>query len=144
MHPLSPRAPFRTLRGAGLRREILSGRLFAGGAGAAEFMDNTALRTAQVESFSQRAARETVPVIIGGDTNLPSLSYVLHRYLSRYQDGFSVAGSGFGYTFPTTRPWMRMRIDRVLASPELRFARFDVGTSHASDHFCVVADLQRR
>jgi endonuclease/exonuclease/phosphatase (EEP) superfamily protein YafD len=82
-------------------------------------------------------------VVIAGDTNLPGLSHVLHRYLSRYQDGFAKAGWGFGYTFPTRPrgPWMR--IDRIVASDELRFVRFRVGRSLASDHECVVADLQR-
>ncbi len=143
VHPLSPRDSFRTLRGHGLKREILSGRLFTG-ANAGPFVNNAELRAAQVEAFSERAASEAVPVVLGGDTNLPDLSWVLHRHLSGFQDGFSAAGSGFGYTFPTNRPWMRMRIDRILASRELRFTRFDVGASRASDHFCVVAELQRR
>ncbi len=141
VHPLSPRFAFYEMRGHGLRREILSGRLFSG-AKAPAFLENSGVRAAQVEAFSQYAGRENVPVVIGGDTNLPDLSYVLHRYLSTFQDGFAEAGSGFGYTFPTKSPWMR--IDRVLASSTLRFVRFDVGTSQASDHLCVVADLQRR
>jgi endonuclease/exonuclease/phosphatase family metal-dependent hydrolase len=37
-----------------------------------------------------------------------------------------------------------MRIDRILASPGLRFTNFDVGCRGASDHLCVVADLSRR
>jgi len=144
VHPLSPRFAFHELRGHGLRREILSGRLFSG-ANAAGIVENSHVRAVQVEAFSRHAARETVPVVIGGDTNLPDLSYVLHRYLSSFQDGFVKAGSGFGYTFPSTAtrsPWMR--IDRILASDQLRFVGFDVGTSRASDHLCVVADLQRR
>jgi endonuclease/exonuclease/phosphatase (EEP) superfamily protein YafD len=64
--------------------------------------------------------------------------------LSVYQDGFRKAGWGFGYTFPNDRrppPWMR--IDRILATDQLRFVRFDVGDSRASDHRCVVADVQK-
>jgi endonuclease/exonuclease/phosphatase family metal-dependent hydrolase len=82
-------------------------------------------------------------VVIGGDTNLPGLSVVLGEYLSGFRDGFSQAGWGFGYTYPTDkwRPWMR--IDRILASNALRFTGFEVGQSKVSDHRCVVADLQR-
>jgi len=142
VHPLSPREIFYTLRGRGLRREVLSGRLFSS-ANSAVFQANSGLRTLQVEAFSAAADGETEPVVIAGDTNLPGLSFVLHRYLSRYQDGFTKAGWGLGYTFPTDRhPWMR--IDRIFASEDLRFVRFEVGQSHASDHRCVVADLQRR
>jgi vancomycin resistance protein VanJ len=142
VHPLSPRHGFYKLRGAGLRREILSGRLF-GGENAALLQSDSDLRGEQVEAFSRSADQEHGPVVIAGDTNLPGLSMFLHRFLSRYHDGFSDAGWGFGYTFPADRrPWMR--IDRILASDDLRFVGFEVGQSKLSDHFCVVADLQRR
>jgi len=142
VHPISPREVFHAFHGNGFRRELLSGRLFSS-AGIGVFKANSGLRALQVETFAEAASRETDPVIIAGDTNLPGLSYVFNRYLSGYQDGFSDAGSGFGYTFPTNRrPWMR--IDRILASDQLRFVRFEVGNSIASDHLCVVADLERR
>jgi vancomycin resistance protein VanJ len=142
VHPLSPREIFYALRGRGLRRELLS-RHFYSSASAAIYQVNNGLRTLQVQDFAGAAQRETDPVVIAGDTNLPGLSYVLHRYLSEYQDGFVKAGWGFGYTFPTNRhPWMRL--DRILASEELRFVRFEVGRSVSSDHRCVIADLQRR
>ncbi len=142
VHPISPREDFAALRGQGLRREIKTGRLFSGGA-APQIASNAALRTLQVESFSAAADRETIPVVIAGDTNLPGLSKIFGRYLSHYTDGFRAAGWGLGYTYPNDRkPWMR--IDRILASDALRFVGFEVGTSSASDHLCVVADLQRR
>ena len=81
------------------------------------------------------------PVVIAGDTNLPGLSPLLAKSYGQYTDGFSVAGRGFGYTFPAKRPWMR--IDRVLADPRLRFLRFFTGSVIASDHLYVVAELGR-
>jgi vancomycin resistance protein VanJ len=142
VHPISPRETFYAFRGDGLRGELSSGRLFSS-AGIGVFKANTGLRSLQVETFAHAAERETDPVIIAGDTNLPGLSYLFNRFLSGYQDGFAEAGSGFGYTYPTNRhPWMR--IDRILASQELRFVRFEIGSSLASDHLCVVADLERR
>jgi endonuclease/exonuclease/phosphatase family metal-dependent hydrolase len=142
VHPASPREDFAALRGHGLRREILSGRLFSGNA-APLIAKNAGLRALQVQSFAESAARVSGPVVIAGDTNLPGLSKILGRYLSQYADGFREAGWGLGYTYPNDRtPWMR--IDRILASDQLRFVGFDVGTSPASDHLCVVADLQRR
>jgi endonuclease/exonuclease/phosphatase (EEP) superfamily protein YafD len=142
VHPISPRETFYTLRGQGLRGEILSGRLFSP-AHAPIVQANSDLRARQVKAFADSAGRETDPVVIAGDTNLPGLSFVYGQYLSGYQDGFAKAGWGFGYTFPNNRrPWMR--IDRILASERLRFVRFDVGHSAWSDHRCVVADLQAR
>jgi endonuclease/exonuclease/phosphatase (EEP) superfamily protein YafD len=144
VHPISPRAGLYGLRGQqGLRHEIATGGLLRGD-GAPLLETNAGLRTLQVETFSEAAAKETGPVIIAGDTNLPGLSPVLHRYLSSYADGFTRAGWGFGYTFPTNewRPWMR--IDRILANDAFRFVRFEVGHSAVSDHRCVVADLERQ
>jgi endonuclease/exonuclease/phosphatase (EEP) superfamily protein YafD len=144
VHTISPRAALFGLRGKhGLRREITSGRLFRGDE-APRIEGNASHRAAEVEAFVEAAAKETDPVILAGDTNLPGLSRVLHRFLSTYDDGFARAGWGFGYTFPTDkwRPWMR--IDRIMTNAPLRFVRFEVGDVRtASDHLCVVADLQR-
>lgn len=141
VHPISPRSGFYAVRAGGLRHQILSGKLFLGEE-APVVQANSGLRTMQIEKVAELAARETNPVVIAGDTNLPGLSPVLHQYLGRYQDGFREAGSGFGYTFPSRYPWMR--IDRILASRELRFVRFEVGCPGVSDHLCIVADIERR
>jgi endonuclease/exonuclease/phosphatase family metal-dependent hydrolase len=141
VHPVSPRSVFYEMRGkGGLKREILSGHILSGAA-APDVDENNRLRALQIQSASELAANETYPVIIAGDTNLPGLSHVFGRYLSNYQDGFAKVGWGFGYTFQAYRRWMRL--DRILAGPELRFTSFQVGCSGASDHLCVVADLQR-
>jgi vancomycin resistance protein VanJ len=142
VHPISPREALFAVRGEnGLRREVLSGRVFASAAAPLIGM-NAGLRTLQIQTITEAAARETGPVVIAGDTNLPGLSRTLHRYLSGYEDAFTTAGWGFGYTFPTNkwRPWMR--IDRILTNDHLRAVGFEVGRGTLSDHRCVVADLQ--
>jgi vancomycin resistance protein VanJ len=141
VHPISPRSGLLALRGGGVLSKLRIGRLpseFHAGPLRAE----TGLREAQVRDFAEAASRESLPVVIAGDTNLPGLSWILNRYLSRYEDAFASAGRGFGYTFPTGQPWMR--IDRILATSDFRVVGFDVGRSMASDHHCVVADLQTR
>jgi endonuclease/exonuclease/phosphatase (EEP) superfamily protein YafD len=139
VHTVSPRHPLYALRGRkGLMREMVEGAQ-------SPLRANAEFRTAQVGAFAGAAAAETDPVILAGDTNLPGLSPVFARFLSGYDDAFSNAGWGFGYTFPTTKllPWMR--IDRILARGPLRFVAFQVGKAYAaSDHLCVVADLQRQ
>jgi vancomycin resistance protein VanJ len=140
VHPVSPRFGFYQIRGQGLRREMLSGRLFAA-ANVALLNADSQLRAEQIKAFSALADADTDPVIIAGDTNTPGGSRVLYAYLARYQDGFAQAGRGFGYTYPTRLPWMR--IDRIFASQELRFVSFTVDCGNVSDHQCVFADLQR-
>jgi endonuclease/exonuclease/phosphatase family metal-dependent hydrolase len=145
VHPISPRGGLFALRSGGLRVKLVSGLLHGHpleGFDSTTLMAETGLRKAQVESFAQAAETETLPVIIAGDTNLPGLSRILGSNLSRYEDAFGSVGEGFGYTFPAGHPWMR--IDRVFATHTLRFVGFQVGRSSASDHYCVVADLQAR
>jgi vancomycin resistance protein VanJ len=143
VHPISPREAFDTLRAGGVRHELSSGDIFSR-SNAEAVEKNFGLRQLQVETFAEAAAHEADPVVIAGDTNLPTLSRVYGANLSRFQDGFVRAGSGLGYTFPNGRHGRWMRIDRILASDPLQFVGFEVGTSNASDHRCVVADLQRK
>jgi endonuclease/exonuclease/phosphatase (EEP) superfamily protein YafD len=138
VHTVSPRGAFYRLRGKGLRREILSGRLFTG-ENAASVQELAALRALQIQALATMANQERDPVIIVGDTNLPIHSPVRRRYLGNYQDGFAEAGLGFGNTFPSKHPWMR--IDLILASQALHFTRFEVGSGLASDHRSVMADV---
>jgi vancomycin resistance protein VanJ len=138
VHPISPREGFDELRGRGFRDEVQSGRVFTGLARAPiEF--NALRRRRQVADLAKAARRSLRPVIIAGDTNLPDLSWVLVTQLGDFQDGFSSAGSGFGYTFPSKRPWMR--IDRVMTNDKLKVTDLLVGTGRASDHLCVVATI---
>jgi endonuclease/exonuclease/phosphatase (EEP) superfamily protein YafD len=138
VHTVSPRHALFPLRGRrGLLAELRSPH-------PSPLESNALERESQVQTFTESAAMETDPVLIAGDTNLPGLSRVFARFLSSYDDGFPKAGWGFGYTFPTYRggPWMR--IDRILTKAPLRFVSFQVGRAFAaSDHLCVVADLQR-
>jgi endonuclease/exonuclease/phosphatase (EEP) superfamily protein YafD len=136
VHTTSPRPGLEEVRGRGLREEIASGRLFA--AKSARPVElNAYRRRRQMEALATAAVASPRPVIIAGDTNLPGLSWILNEYLGRFRDAFSQAGWGFGYTFPTNRPWMR--IDRVLTNDRLRALDFRIGEGRSSDHRSVCA-----
>lgn len=141
LHPVSPREAFWKLRGErGFRRELGSGRFFRGEAVPAINYENQ-LRVLQVKVGTELVAKDPYPKVIAGDTNLPALSRAFADYLSPYRDGFDEVGLGFGYTYPRKLP--SMRIDRILASDELRFTSFEVSCDGVSDHLCVVAELER-
>jgi endonuclease/exonuclease/phosphatase family metal-dependent hydrolase len=137
LHPISPRDALDDARAlarepgqaAGVRRTTA---------------DNTALRRLQVRTAAALAAASKNPVILAGDTNLPGSSALLAELLERWQDGFDAVGRGFGYTFPVGRRGAWMRIDRILASRQLRFLTFAVGRGRGSDHRAVWADLELR
>jgi endonuclease/exonuclease/phosphatase (EEP) superfamily protein YafD len=141
VHPVSPRHGMWSLRVGGFRNAIRTGTLFDKDR-TRKLNEDGALSDAQVALFAANAAKETVPVVIGGDTNLTGLHPALSK-LNGFRDGFKEAGWGFGYTFPSGRKaWMRL--DRLFASRQLRFVGFQVGKHDwASDHRCVVADLQK-
>ncbi len=124
VHPISPREDLGALAGTkGFRNLLRSGRLLEPG-GPAVIQANTGLREAQIRAVADLATHEEGAVLIAGDTNLPGLSRVARQAFSSFNDGFLTAGNGFGYTYPTKHPWMRL--DRIFANAELEFARFEV------------------
>jgi endonuclease/exonuclease/phosphatase (EEP) superfamily protein YafD len=141
VHPISPRDAIDAVRGNGFLVDLQSGDLFDVDHDAIQ--ENTDLRHLQAEAIATVAAASVNPVLIGGDTNLPNQSRIFAETLGRWTDGFDKVGRGFGYTFPVGKHFPWMRIDRILAGPELRFLDFSVGRGRGSDHHCVWADLER-
>ncbi len=141
VHPISPRDPLEDVRGEGFLVGLRTGAVFHGDR--RSITKNTHLRRIQAEAIAALAAASPNPVIIAGDTNLPDPSRIYADTLGRWQDGFAAVGRGLGYTFPVGRRFAWMRIDRILAGPELRFLDFVVGDGRGSDHHCVWAELER-
>lgn len=136
VHTSSPRTAFFHERNRwNLWSAIASGDL----AGNIEW--NTNLRSREVLALTADVARSRVPVIIAGDLNLPGLSRIFSERFGGFRDGQVEAGCGFGYTYPSHRLFPWMRIDRVLASPQLGFVDFRVGRAGGSDHRPVTARL---
>jgi len=142
MHPRSPRDGVEEARGSGFRSRLHDLGLL--GESIDHVAKNTTLRRRQVESLCEGVRRAKNPVLIAGDTNLPTLSWLYHRTLGALdvKEAFDEAGAGFGYTFPAKVPWMR--IDRVLASAPFQVLRVRDGGKLESDHRYVVVDLARQ
>jgi len=81
------------------------------------------------------------PTILAGDFNMTPESSIFRKYLLRYVDAFSEAGTGFGGTRPTK--WHSVRIDHVLADRHWNVKCCCVCRDVGSDHLPVVAELQR-
>jgi endonuclease/exonuclease/phosphatase family metal-dependent hydrolase len=141
VHPVSPRNGLEEMRGDGLLHGLLRGRI-GEQQGIAAMRANSRLRLVQAEAIAAEARRSPHPLLIAGDTNMPGLSWILGHALGDYRDAFAEVGRGFGYTFPTGRPWMR--IDRILGDGRVAFHRCEVLHSAASDHLPVVADVSLR
>lgn len=141
LHPISPRGTFGVMRFRGMFHRLRTGAILEGDP-EVDLAKNAELREKQVAAAGAMAKREHLPVLLAGDTNMPGLSAALRRHLPGYADGFRSASWGFGYTYPAKRPFLRL--DRVLAGPELGFAEFRVGCPGVSDHCFVRAVLFRR
>ncbi|HVV51582.1 MAG TPA: endonuclease/exonuclease/phosphatase family protein [Polyangia bacterium] len=140
VHPVSPHGAFDSIRGEGLRSEIASGRVFQSDTREA-MVANTNQRVMHVRTLAEDAAAWSEPVLIAGDTNLPGPSWARAHWLGGYQDAFSTAGRGFGYTYPAQKKaWMR--IDRILAGPRFRVLAAATVPPRVRDHLPVMADLE--
>jgi len=143
VHPISPRGVFGVYRFRGVFQRLKQATVVSPLLDEeSDMLGNAGLRAAEIEAALRAARAERLPVIVAGDTNLPGLSPTLRRAFAGFEDGFEQVSSGFGYTFPAKRPFLRL--DRIFAGPGLRFTSFQVGCRGASDHLCVWADLTRR
>lgn len=80
-----------------------------------------------------------MPTLVAGDFNTPAGSSLLEPLKQGFRDGFEQAGWGFGYTWPSRLPGLR--IDQVYASPVWAFRRCWVGPDVGSDHLPIIAEL---
>jgi vancomycin resistance protein VanJ len=136
VHTTSPREGLEDMRGGGFLYELRRGNILFG-RNADTLTFNAYRRRRQVENLAAAARASPHPVIIVGDFNLPAMSHIVHDHLADFDDGFEQAGRGFGYTYPSKIPFLR--IDRIFTGRGLRVVDFRVGDTRASDHLCVAA-----
>jgi vancomycin resistance protein VanJ len=80
-----------------------------------------------------------LPVLVGGDFNMPSDSPLFAPVRRRFRVGFDEAGWGYGYTYLASLPLIR--IDHLLASDHWRITRCWVGPDLGSDHRPLIAEV---
>lgn len=103
---------------------------------------NTAKRRAESLLVSRFASEFTGPTIVAGDFNTPVESRIYQTQWAGWQNAFSQAGCGLGYT-KYTRLY-GIRIDHVLVSSHWRVLTVRVGPDLGGDHRPVVAELGLR
>ena len=102
------------------------------------------LRARQANILARLIAETETPLIVTGDLNSTSRSWVYHKIKGPLQDVFGAVGSGWGATYHSALPIMR--IDYVFISHHFRPIGASVVKSdrEISDHLPVVARLQWR
>ena len=86
----------------------------------------------QVKAFLENEAASPYPVIIAGDFNNSSTSYVYRKLKGKKNDAFAKAGTGTGRTF--TFDFLPLRIDFVLTDPRFKITNFKNYSLSLSDH----------
>lgn len=78
------------------------------------------------------------PLILGGDFNNPPRQGLGQMLSNRMTDAFSAAGNGFGWTYSSSRPVVR--IDHLYSTAEFSPMVAEVGPSFGSDHYSLYAE----
>lgn len=110
--------------------------------GADEMRRNTEKRRLEAELASEFVGKSSAPLIVAGDFNTPVESRIYQRYWSGWQNVFSQAGLGLGYTKYTR--FFGVRIDHILVSSHWRSRSAWIGPDLGGDHRPVVAELALR
>ena len=91
----------------------------------------------QVKAFLENEASSPYPVIVAGDFNNSSTSYVYRKLKGEKNDAFAKAGSGTGRTF--TFDFLPLRIDFILTDPKFEVTDFKNYSLSLSDHEPIMA-----
>ncbi|MGH3316611.1 MAG: endonuclease/exonuclease/phosphatase family protein [Nocardioidaceae bacterium] len=101
-------------------------------------------RLAQAETINGTVTSREMPTVLLGDLNSapgsPEIRTLTEHLVDAWFVGGLVRGSGNGCTYSTHTPFVR--IDYVLASPDIAVEQVRVVSSEASDHLPVAADLR--
>ena len=106
-----------------------------------EMRSNIIFRNLESRLIAEWIRKTDLPIVIGGDFNLPTDSAIFREHWTQFSDGFENAGLGFGYTKFTS--WWGARIDHVLYDSAWRAVRAEVGPDLGSDHRPMIATLER-
>lgn len=114
-----------------------------------EYAESLPPRIALLRGLCARVQQETLPYLVMGDFNTPSIGYG-HRLLTeQLTDCFVAAGRGYGLTFPgdfshrgmPVPPWLRL--DYIFTGPGWETLYCEAERDRASEHRAVVAGLRR-
>jgi len=102
----------------------------------------TGARDEQLRDLAGLARERTRPLLIVGDLNITPWSPHFRALLREGGLMDSGRGHGLGGTWPSFVPaWLRIPIDHVLVTPELRVLNRSRGRSFGSDHVPLVVDV---
>ncbi|MBX5438468.1 MAG: endonuclease/exonuclease/phosphatase family protein [Thermoflavifilum sp.] len=100
------------------------------------------LREHQVLAVAEAIRQSPYPVILCGDFNTTPVSTTYFTLSRHLQDAFLRKGAGLGRTYARYAP--TLRIDYIFVDPRLEVKGFEVLKLRASDHYPVMAGINRK
>lgn len=100
------------------------------------------LRESQAVMVAKWVKASPHPVIVCGDLNTTPVSATYGTVRGHLQDAFLEKGAGIGRTYWRYAP--TLRIDYIFVDPRLQVKGFEVLHIRASDHYPILASIDRR
>ena len=101
-----------------------------------------------IDLLRERASRETIPYIIGGDFNMSDHAAMYGQLSAQFGDSFRETGTGFGYSYPSPEYYdlpaffpSAVRIDYLWHSSQFQTMSAALGAFTGSDHLPLVASF---
>jgi endonuclease/exonuclease/phosphatase family metal-dependent hydrolase len=107
-----------------------------------QYRSSILARAEEVEQIRRMIDAEEVPVIVAGDLNSTADTWAFRHIAGGLQDAFGKAGRGWGMTYHSRYPLVR--IDHILVGPEFEVVEAFVSDPRLSDHRPVVARIRWR
>ena len=101
-------------------------------------------RNAQLRSLARHVRTLSGPVVVVGDFNLTPYSPWFADFLERTQLHSALRGRGPQWTWPSFLPLLGIPIDHVLVSRDLAVTAYFRAGDIGSDHYPIIADINRR
>ncbi|WP_299685634.1 endonuclease/exonuclease/phosphatase family protein [uncultured Dokdonia sp.] len=95
----------------------------------------------QVMVFLKSEQKSPYPVIVAGDFNNSSTSYMYRKIRGVKQDAYEKAGTGTGRSF--TFDFIPLRIDFILADPKFEILQFENYDIKLSDHYPIESVINK-
>jgi endonuclease/exonuclease/phosphatase (EEP) superfamily protein YafD len=102
----------------------------------------SAARAREFALIADTASATTLPLVAIGDFNVTPASPHFTVLLERGRLRDAAAGRGGQPTWPSLLPWLGLRIDHALVSPQVAVNSYARGRVEGSDHRPIVVDLQ--
>ena len=105
--------------------------------------ENINLTELILNSINELFSNNKYPLIIAGDLNTSAYSISYKKYIksSNLKDAQILAKTLKGTWNAKHFPFMRISLEHVLVSPEIKVQSFDIGKNFGSDHLPVFVDL---